>query len=80
MKLALANQSDMLVMRGRDFTMKLGDQESWSFCTPHRVYITPPDICKLILKTVSYFLLVQFNLHLTGDIHAITAANNLLGK
>lgn len=22
----------------------------------------------------------QFNLHLTGDIHAVTAANNLLGK
>ena len=22
----------------------------------------------------------EFNLHLTGDIHAITAANNLLGK
>lgn len=21
----------------------------------------------------------QFNLHLTGDIHAVTAANNLLG-
>ena len=23
---------------------------------------------------------VQFNLHLTGDIHAVTAANNLVGK
>jgi methylenetetrahydrofolate dehydrogenase (NADP+)/methenyltetrahydrofolate cyclohydrolase/formyltetrahydrofolate synthetase len=22
----------------------------------------------------------QFNLHLTGDIHAVSAANNLLGK
>jgi methylenetetrahydrofolate dehydrogenase (NADP+)/methenyltetrahydrofolate cyclohydrolase/formyltetrahydrofolate synthetase len=22
----------------------------------------------------------EFNLHLTGDIHAVTAANNLLGK
>lgn len=23
---------------------------------------------------------IQFNLHLTGDIHAVTAANNLVGK
>ena len=35
--------------------------------------------CNAILKILS-FSSIQFNLHLTGDIHAITAANNLLGE
>lgn len=31
------------------------------------------------LGTMSLIDVFQFNLHLTGDIHAVTAANNLLG-
>lgn len=31
-----------------------------------------------IILSFSSHLVLQFNLHLTGDIHAITAANNLV--
>lgn len=35
-------------------------------------------IQKLLLFVNIFYFLFQFNLHLTGDIHAITAANNLV--
>ena len=43
--------------------------------------VIPMDEVKISFAFHVYIFLtwVQFNLHLTGDIHAVTAANNLLG-
>ena len=46
----------------------------------HDVAITISSICIVFMYLMhNVYILLQFNLHLTGDIHAITAANNLLG-
>ena len=37
-------------------------------------------IMSYVIMSSCHLSCFQFNLHLTGDIHAITAANNLLGK
>ena len=43
--------------------------------------VIPMDEVSLLQLAVSFVLsFFQFNLHLTGDIHAVTAANNLLGR
>jgi methylenetetrahydrofolate dehydrogenase (NADP+)/methenyltetrahydrofolate cyclohydrolase/formyltetrahydrofolate synthetase len=43
--------------------------------------VIPMDEVGLVQPTISFCLkFFQFNLHLTGDIHAVTAANNLLGR
>lgn len=43
--------------------------------------VIPMDEVSLVQTAISFVLsFFQFNLHLTGDIHAVTAANNLLGK